>query len=74
MPNLDDYRFEVSKLSEEDGGGYLIRYPDFDHCISDGATIEEAIKNGKDALQEVISALEAGGFSVPAPTHAKMAI
>jgi len=45
-----DYPFEVRPLSEEEGGGFLISYPDFSDCISDGETVEEALTNGKDAL------------------------
>ena len=29
---LEKYPFELSKLSEEDGGGYLISYTDFNDC------------------------------------------
>ena len=36
---LEKYPFEIRKLSKEDGGGYLISYPDFKECISDGETI-----------------------------------
>lgn len=50
MRNLDDYPFEIRPLSAEEGGGYLISYPDFSECISDGETVEEAITNGHDAL------------------------
>jgi antitoxin HicB len=67
MRNLDDYPFEIRPLSEEDGGGYLITYPDFNVCISDGETVEEAITNGRDALISTIDALEAFGHPVPAP-------
>ena len=37
-------------------------------CVSDGETIEEAIINGKEALQATIAALEAEGRLVPEPT------
>ncbi|MCL2830281.1 MAG: type II toxin-antitoxin system HicB family antitoxin [Betaproteobacteria bacterium] len=67
MRNLDDYPFEIRPLTEEEGGGFLISYPDFNVCISDGETIEEAISNGRDALQGTINALEESGHSIPAP-------
>jgi len=62
-----DYPFEMRPLTADEGGGYLISYPDFTDCISDGATIEEALANGKDALASTIAALEAKGLPVPAP-------
>ena len=67
MYDLTQYPFEVRPLSEEEGGGFLISFPDFSECISDGETIEEAIANGFDALAETIAALEDLGLPVPAP-------
>ena len=67
MRNLNQYPFEIRPLSEEDGGGFLISFTDFTECISDGETVEEAIQNGLDALQETISALESLNLPVPEP-------
>lgn len=67
MRNLTEYPFEIRPLSAEDGGGFLISFPDFSECISDGETPEEAIHNGWDALAETIAALEDMGYAVPAP-------
>jgi antitoxin HicB len=67
MRDLTQYPFEVRPLSQEDGGGYLISFPDFFECISDGETVPEAIENGMDALAETISALESLGLPVPEP-------
>ena len=36
MSKLTDYPFEVRLLSADEGGGYLISFPDFAECISDG--------------------------------------
>ena len=65
MVNLSQYSFEISPLDEEDGGGFLITFPDFSECLSDGETQEEAIRNGLDALRETIAALESMGYPVP---------
>lgn len=67
MKDLTLYPFEVRPLASEEGGGYLISFPDFTECISDGETPEEAIHNGMDALRETIAALEDLGLPVPAP-------
>ncbi|MEO5350033.1 MAG: type II toxin-antitoxin system HicB family antitoxin [Magnetococcus sp. YQC-3] len=67
MANLDDYPFEISKLSAEDGGGYLISFTDFNECISDGETVAEAIENGMDALKGMILSMEDLGIPVPLP-------
>ncbi|MBV7338828.1 type II toxin-antitoxin system HicB family antitoxin [Chloroflexi bacterium TSY] len=67
MDDLKLYPFEIQLLSQEDGGGYLISFPDFSECISDGETPEEAIQNGLDALAETIAALESMNLPIPAP-------
>lgn len=46
-----EYPFEILPLSKDEGGGYSIVFPDLPGCRSDGATPEEAIKNGRDALK-----------------------
>ena len=51
------YRFVVRPLTEEDGGGYLIEFPDLPGCMSDGETIEEAILSGIDAMRGWIEAM-----------------
>lgn len=61
------YPFEVRPLTAEEGGGFLVSFPDFAECISDGETVEEAIQNGLDALHETIAALESMNLPVPEP-------
>ncbi len=67
MYNLDDYPFEISKLTNEDGGGFLINFPDFNVCFSDGDSVEEALSNGRDALKGMIETFEEMGIPVPVP-------
>jgi antitoxin HicB len=73
MSKLTDYPFEVRPLSTEEGGGYLISFPDFAECISDGETVDEAIENGRDALKATIAALKAKKLTVPAPNSGGVA-
>ncbi|MDR2710494.1 MAG: type II toxin-antitoxin system HicB family antitoxin [Burkholderiales bacterium] len=73
MRNLDDYPFEIRPLTEDEGGGFLITYPDFNTCMSDGETVEEAIANGKEALAGMINALKEWGQPVPAPNSGGVA-
>ncbi len=63
-----EYRFTIRPLTEDEGGGYLIEYPDLPGCMSDGATIEEAIGNGSDAQRAWIAAMREAGRPVPAPS------
>ena len=73
MSKLTDYPFEVRPLSSEEGGGFLISFPDFAECISDGETVEAAMQNGHDALKATIAALKAKKFAVPAPNSGGVA-
>ncbi|MBL7212626.1 MAG: type II toxin-antitoxin system HicB family antitoxin [Desulfobacteraceae bacterium] len=61
------YPFEIRHLSEEEGGGYLISFPDLPGCISDGETIEEAIKSGIDAMNSWIETSQEFNDPVPEP-------
>ena len=70
MFDIEDYPFEIHRLSKENGGGFLISYPDFSECIADGETVTEAISNGREALLATIKTLEENGFSIPEPSFA----
>lgn len=63
-----EYRFTIRPLTGDEGGGYLIEYPDLPGCMSDGETIEEAIANGGDARHAWIAAMREAGRPVPPPT------
>ena len=65
---FESYTHIVRPLSTEEGGGFLISFPELAGCISDGDTIEEAIANGRDAFACYVSALIDMGRDVPAPT------
>lgn len=56
-------RFEIRPLTQAEGGGYLIEFPDFPGCIADGETPEEAMREGRDALTSYQRTLEELGRS-----------
>lgn len=64
---LDQYQFTVRPLSKEEGGGYLVEYPDIPGCMSDGETIDEAIANGREALRDCIEVFSESGRKIPKP-------
>jgi antitoxin HicB len=66
--NLDRYQFTVRPLSKEEGGGYLVEYPDIPGCMSDGETIQEAIANGREALRDCIDVFRESGRKIPKPS------
>jgi len=58
-------RFEIRPLSEEEGGGYLVEFPEFPGCVADGETPEAAMREGRDALASYVRTLEELGRPVP---------
>ena len=62
-----EYRFTIRHLTAEEGGGYLIEFPDLPGCMSDGETIEEALANGAAAKREWIAAMRQANRQVPPP-------
>jgi antitoxin HicB len=66
--NLDQYLFTVRPLSKEEGGGYLVEYPDIPGCMSDGETVEEAIRNGREALLDCLEVFKESGRKAPRPS------
>ena len=64
---LKDYPFTIRPLTEDEGGGYLIEFPDVPGCMSDGETPEQAIVNGRDALKCALLTLKEFGASIPSP-------
>lgn len=64
------YSYVISPLSADDGGGFLITFPDLPGCMSDGDTEQEALANGRDAFAAWVSARTHAGKPVPAPCYA----
>ena len=65
-----EYPFEIRPLSKQEGGGYSIHFPDLPGCWSDGATPEEAIENGRDALRSWLAVADEFGDDTPRPFSA----
>jgi len=61
------YPFKVESISEKDGGGCVITYPDLTGCMSDGETIEETLLNGEDARKAWIQTAFEKSIIVPEP-------
>jgi len=70
---FDQYPFKITPLAKQDGGGYLITFPDLPGCMSDGDTHAQAIKNGREALEAWMESVTTDGLSPPAPNSANQA-
>jgi antitoxin HicB len=64
---LEAYPFTIRPLCEEDGGGFLIEFPDVPGVMSDGETPPEAMQNGRDALKAALLTLKEFGDRIPEP-------
>lgn len=65
-------KFELTPLSEDDGGGWMITFPDFPGCMSDGETVVEAIANGAEAEEAWLAAAEKWGRPKPKNVVARL--
>jgi len=68
--DLDAYPFVVRRLPDDEGGAYLVEYPDVPHCIADGKTPEEAIRHGREALEACLVTIAEFGKRIPQPESA----
>lgn len=68
---LNNYPTVIRPLSDEDGGGFICRFPDLPGCFSDGDTPEEALRNGIDALKGWLTVQRERGIQIPAPYTSK---
>lgn len=66
---FEAYAHVVEPLTEDDGGGYLITFPDLPGCMSDGETEAEAVANARDAFSAWMSARAHIGKPIPKPTR-----
>ena len=57
----------VAFIHGDDEPGFGISFPDFPGCVSDGETVEEAIRRGSEALAFHVEGLLGDGETVPPP-------
>ena len=64
---FEDYPIEVAPIPEDDGGGFLVTFPDLPGCVADGETIDEAIAEARDAFDGWTMAEMEDKGNLPAP-------
>ena len=64
---MDKYIFPAV-FDPGEKGGYCVTFPDLPGCITQGDTLEEALRMAKDALELHLWGLEDDGDPVPTPT------
>ncbi|MBW7922529.1 MAG: type II toxin-antitoxin system HicB family antitoxin [Rubellimicrobium sp.] len=67
---MDRYSMVISPISDEDGGGYMARFPDLPGCMSDGETPDAAARNALDAFAVWMEVQIGRKVAIPAPESA----
>ncbi len=57
----------VAFIHRDNGPGFGISFPDFPGCVSDGNTIDEAIRRGSTALAFHVEGMAQDGEKIPEP-------
>lgn len=63
------YEIVIRRLEEEEGGGWLATIPDLPGCMSDGESVEEAVKNLEDAKRAWLATALEAGRDIPEPNR-----
>lgn len=50
---------------------FLVEFPDLKGCLTEGKTLEDALKNAREALSGYLSSIFERGFSIPEPSLLK---
>ena len=64
------YPFHVRPLNEEDGGGWVVEFPDLKNCIGAGDTEQEAMNDALQAKAAWLTAVFEQGGPIPEPNAA----
>lgn len=70
MKTVEEYMklpYKIEIIPDLDEGGYVLRYPELPGCLSTGETIDDAIKNGKDAQRAWLKAAIEDGITIKEP-------
>ena len=58
-------------IEQDEDGRFVVTFPDLPYGATDGATLEEALFDAQDCLDEVIAGLLADNKNLPKPTTSK---
>jgi antitoxin HicB len=70
MSDPSAYPYEVAELPAEDGGGFIVTFPDIPGILGIGDNKDDAIADGQQALFACIDALKAVDREPPTPSGA----
>ena len=72
MNNIEKYmslHYHMKIIEDKSEGGYIASYPDLPGCLTCGETLEEVVKNARDAKREWLLAAMEEGVDIPEPSY-----
>ena len=64
---FEDYPVNISPIPADEGGGFLVTFPDLPGCLADGKTMDEAFAEARDAFAAWTMAEQEDRGVLPAP-------
>lgn len=58
----------IALICKEDGTEHGVDFPDFPGCVTSGATLDESMKNAREALALHVDGMVSDGEEIPAPS------
>ena len=65
------YPIDLAPMSEADGGGWLVTFPDWGNAVTDGDSPGDALTNAIDCLETMIDYALRKGRDIPEPSPAE---
>jgi len=65
------YQANIRPLSKDEGGGYIVEFPEIPGCYADGETPEEAFREAHDALESWLKTAKEFGDPIPKPNSTR---
>ena len=70
MKTVEDYLslpYRMELTPDQDEGGFVVSFPDLKGCVSVGDTLDQAVRNAKDAQRAWLTAALEDGYAIPEP-------
>ena len=72
--NKPEY-YSYTEIFSQDNDGWLVEFPDLERCVTNTDTLDEAIIQANNILEDYMAILERDGQHIPEPTpHEKIQI
>ena len=66
---MNEYHYSMDIVWDEEDQIFVVTVPELDGCMTHGKTYEEAVKNGKDAMDGWIEVAQSLGWTLPRPRN-----